>query len=420
MEIIDIVRQLAVAVRTRKEAQDQLYHLFLTQSIGQQETVKGYGALARLIRQGYFVTILTSNMDTALETALEQEGLYPSKYTVLIVGQDENDKILDALEVSHGEIYIVKLPFSQSQTGLVSFPSELSSDIQSSLQRYFNQNIVIVGYIDQEEEAKAALQFHRKGGIYYVRQAAPDHNDIIVKCITNQNKHPEDFIITTTYGEFNAFFCMLETLINNGFDRVKPIPDERRPLTEYRGMRSPDRPTVKLPPVEDENVESQSGPQQSKLPVKQHAHSTVFISYSHKDAEWLERLQVHLRPLERKGILDIWADTKIIAGMQWREEIQNAIESSTVAVVLVSADFLASDFIEEHELPKILSRAKTGGTTILPVIVSPCLFVGSGIDVFKSINSPDSPLIEMLPAERERTLVELARVISKKLTEEGS
>jgi len=151
-----------------------------------------------------------------------------------------------------------------------------------------------------------------------------------------------------------------------------------------------------------------------------HARRKVFVSYSHKDTEWLERLQVHLKPLEREGILDIWADTKIIAGMQWREEIQNAIESSTVAIVLVSADFLASDFIEEHELPKILSRAKTGGTTILPVIVSPCLFVGSGIDVFQSINSPDLPLVEMAPAERERTLVKLAQIISQKLTEEGS
>lgn len=150
------------------------------------------------------------------------------------------------------------------------------------------------------------------------------------------------------------------------------------------------------------------------------ARRKVFISYSHKDTEWLERLQIHLKPLEREGILDIWADTKIIAGMQWREEIQNAIESSTVAIVLVSADFLASDFIDEHELPKILSRAKTGGTTILPVIVSPCLFVGSGIDVFQSVNSPDSPLVEMVPAERERTLVKLAQVISQKLTAEGS
>ena len=119
---------------------------------------------------------------------------------------------------------------------------------------------------------------------------------------------------------------------------------------------------------------------------------TVFISYSHKDANWLERLQVHLKPLERKGIIDPWADTKIAAGAKWREEIQRAIELATVAVVLASADFLASDFISEYELPQILSQAEDGGTTIIPIIIAPCMFETSGLNEFQSINSPDQPL----------------------------
>lgn len=48
----------------------------------------------------------------------------------------------------------------------------------------------------------------------------------------------------------------------------------------------------------------------------------VFISYSHADAKWLERLRVHLKPLEREGIIELWVDTKIQAGMRWKEEIQ--------------------------------------------------------------------------------------------------
>ncbi len=148
------------------------------------------------------------------------------------------------------------------------------------------------------------------------------------------------------------------------------------------------------------------------------ARRKVFVSYSHKDAKWLERLRVHLTPLEREGIVDLWDDTKIKAGMQRGEELQIAIDSSTVAVVLISADFLASKFIVEHELPKLLQRAKSGGTTILPLIVSPCLFVGSGVDIFQSINAPDKPLIAMTSSERERTLVKLAEIISKELTGE--
>ena len=145
----------------------------------------------------------------------------------------------------------------------------------------------------------------------------------------------------------------------------------------------------------------------------------VFISYSHADAKWLERLRVHLRPLEREGIIELWVDTKIQAGMKWKEEIQSAIDSSTVAIVLISADFIASDFISEHELPKLLLHAKRGGTTILPLIVAPCLFEGSGIDIFQAVNPPEKPLVEMSASERERTLVKLAETISKRLAVEG-
>ena len=144
----------------------------------------------------------------------------------------------------------------------------------------------------------------------------------------------------------------------------------------------------------------------------------VFISYSHADVRWVERLRVHLKPLEREGIIDLWVDTKIQAGMRWKEEIQNAIDSSTVAIVLISADFLASDFISEHELPKLLFHAKKGGTTILPLIVAPCLFEGSGVDIFQAVNPPEKPLVEMTASERERTLVKLAETISKRLAVE--
>ena len=77
------------------------------------------------------------------------------------------------------------------------------------------------------------------------------------------------------------------------------------------------------------------------------------MSYSHEDRPWLERLRVHLRPLERAGLVDLWDDRRIKPGTRWRDEIRNAMAEARIAVLLVSADFLASDFIASNELTVI-------------------------------------------------------------------
>src|SRR3954470_17624379 len=76
----------------------------------------------------------------------------------------------------------------------------------------------------------------------------------------------------------------------------------------------------------------------------------VFISYSHADRTWLERLKWHLKPLVREGRLDCWDDTRIRPGDDWKREIRTALEKAQVAVLLISARFFASDFIDKNEL----------------------------------------------------------------------
>jgi hypothetical protein len=128
----------------------------------------------------------------------------------------------------------------------------------------------------------------------------------------------------------------------------------------------------------------------------------VFISYSHADAEWLKRLQVHLTPLERAGGFQFWDDTRIRPGEQWRREISAAMSVAKVAILLVSADFLASRFIMENELPTLLAAASDEGAIVLAIVAAPCRYLETtSISRFQAVNSPARPLSMMTSHERE-------------------
>lgn len=144
---------------------------------------------------------------------------------------------------------------------------------------------------------------------------------------------------------------------------------------------------------------------------------TVFISYSHSDRECLERLRVHLRPLQRDTAIDYWDDSAIVAGERWRDEIERALAQAKMAVLLISADFLASDFVVESELPVLLAAAEKRGTTILPVVVKPCRFLRDRLlSAFQCINDPRSPLKGLSEVEQEEVYARIAERIENELT----
>lgn len=146
------------------------------------------------------------------------------------------------------------------------------------------------------------------------------------------------------------------------------------------------------------------------------ARRHVFISYSHRDKQWLDRLQVHLRPLEREGLIGLFDDTKIKPGARWREEIKAALDRAKVAVLLISADFLASDFIARDELPPLLKKAQNGGATILPVIVSACRFHREkSLAEYQAVNDPSKPLASLTSAESEHVLAHVAEAVEEAL-----
>ena len=99
---------------------------------------------------------------------------------------------------------------------------------------------------------------------------------------------------------------------------------------------------------------------------------TVFISYSHKDEVWKDRLRPHLVVLEQVGHITVWDDRSIDVGATWFPEIERVIAEAAVTVCLVSADYLASDFVAKEEVPVLLVRRARDGMTLIPVLLRPC------------------------------------------------
>jgi len=151
-----------------------------------------------------------------------------------------------------------------------------------------------------------------------------------------------------------------------------------------------------------------------KMP-KSPSRSKVFISYSRQDHEWLRKLRVHLRPLERNGLLSVWTDLDIAPGTKWREEIKDGIASAKIAVLLVSSDFLNSEFIAAHELPLIFKAAERMQVRLLWISIGPSLYTETEISKYQALNDPAKPLALMSKPEQDRELVEIAKKIKDSL-----
>lgn len=100
----------------------------------------------------------------------------------------------------------------------------------------------------------------------------------------------------------------------------------------------------------------------------------VFLSYSHIDEAFKEKLDVHLAPLKRSEKIETWNDRKLMPGDSFDEEINKHLNEDEVIILLISADFINSDYCYMIELPKALERRKQGEAIVIPIILRPCLW----------------------------------------------
>jgi tetratricopeptide (TPR) repeat protein len=142
----------------------------------------------------------------------------------------------------------------------------------------------------------------------------------------------------------------------------------------------------------------------------------IFISYSHIDEEWKDRVVKHLRVFHLEGICHTWDDRQIQVGSAWEKKIIEEIQSAHAAVLLISTEFLISGFIRNKEVPLILERWQKNEIIVFPVIVEPCSW--QAVEWLKQMQvfpKDGIPLAKGQPVEIKENLALLAEKVNQLL-----
>jgi hypothetical protein len=143
----------------------------------------------------------------------------------------------------------------------------------------------------------------------------------------------------------------------------------------------------------------------------------LFISYSHnrRDERLRQQLLTHLALLKRQGVIDAWHDRRIGAGLEWAGAIDEHLDNAAVVLLLVSADFLASDYCYDLEMKRALERHEAGDARVIPVILRTTLWEGAPFARLQAL--PENGRAITSWPDKDRAFTDIARGIHRAVQE---
>ena len=135
----------------------------------------------------------------------------------------------------------------------------------------------------------------------------------------------------------------------------------------------------------------------------------VFYSYAHEDRELRDKLSAFLAPLVQNNKLVEWYDRKVKPGADWAHEINDRLDTADLILLLVSGDFLASEYCFGVEVDKALARLKQGEAEVVPILLKPCLFDESRFSELQFLPRDAKPITSS--AAPDDAFVEVAKEI---------
>lgn len=135
-------------------------------------------------------------------------------------------------------------------------------------------------------------------------------------------------------------------------------------------------------------------PVQTPVPVPPKTPINVFISYAQEDEAYRKTLDKSLSLLKRKGLISVWFDRQIQVGQAWKGEVDRQLEAANLILLLVSSDFLASDYCWDVEVQRAMERHREGSAKVVPIFIRACDWTDAPFAELKGVPDPKVPIAE--------------------------
>src|SRR5258708_25509808 len=139
----------------------------------------------------------------------------------------------------------------------------------------------------------------------------------------------------------------------------------------------------------------------------------VFCCYAHKDAPLLESLKAHLTLLQRQGLISLWADTNISPGSEWEKEVAKHLNTAHIILLLVSSDFMGSEYCYSKEMMRAIARHDQGEARVIPIIARPVFWQGAPFGRLQAIPTGAKPVISPSWHSLDEALLDVVKGIGE-------
>lgn len=146
--------------------------------------------------------------------------------------------------------------------------------------------------------------------------------------------------------------------------------------------------------------------------------ASLFFSYCHRDETLRDQLEIHLQALKRQGIIEMWHDRRLVAGEEWEHGINEHLHHADIILLLVSPDFIASDYCYDIEVMEALRRHDMGEARVIPVILRPCDWHGLPFGKLQATPSDGKPVTKF--PSLDDAFLEVTQAIKRAIQRSGT